>query len=216
MGFDVKAAPMDATSMTISHKRLFIVRLLALLGLVLLVGFSPIAHVLKQFIGSESRYSGWEARDLVYEKMRAGDRLYFSTDRFLPPFLDLVAENYAGKPGIKTYWIFPYLVIGQDQEARTIKDFVCLVRQWQGGSIVWGLSKEYLFDMDRTKMRFGINVGFWRRYQIEFAYSEIMYEFYDGLFARGRIKRITRLADNDAGSADKLLYESDGVSNGCS
>jgi len=182
-----------------------VIRIFALIAMALVIGFSPAAHILKQHL-AEPRYDGWQARKMVLENLNAGDRLFFSNDRFLPPFLDLVADTYAGRASIRTYWIFPYLFIGQGPESRTVADFACHIWQEENGSIVWALSKEYLTDFDRQERTFRVTLGYWNRYEISFSYNEILYEFYDGLFARGQIESIRQLGDAANGGSDQLLY----------
>lgn len=182
-----------------------IVKIVAVVGMTILVAFSPAAHMLKHVLSAEPRYDGWLAREAVHGQIKPGDLLYFSNDQYLLPFLDLVSKKYKGQALVGTYWIFPYLVIGRDYEARTVTDFVCHVARHEESDIIWGVSKEYLSDFNKGTSGFIVNLGFWRQFKIDFTYSEILYEVYDGLFARGRIEQIRQI-DEGAEDAGRIIY----------
>jgi len=181
-----------------------VIKIVILVAISLSVAFSPAAHILKHVLSVEPRYDGWQAKKAVQNQLKAGDLLYFSNDRFLPPFLDLVSKMYAGNASIGTYWIFPYLVIGREYESRTVADFVCHVARHEENAIVWGISKEYISRFEKNSAEFDVRLGFWRQVKIKFSYSDILYEVYDGLFARGQIERITLMRDGEGGASRKL------------
>ncbi len=194
--------------------RITVLRTLVLAAMALLVGFSPASHILKHQLSDGPRYDGWKARASVLGKLNAGDRLYFSSDRFMPPFLDLVVDMYRGHAEIKSYWIFPYLVIGRDLEMRTVNDFVCHAWRHEESSIVWGVSKEYLTNFDKESREFDFNLGFWRKFKVKFRYSDILYEVYDGMFVRGQIERIVGPEDDGADGLE-TLYQRGAVPTNC-
>ena len=124
-----------------------VLKILLSASLIFCVLFNPAAHTLKHVLLDEPRYHGFGAVDLVHAKISANDTLLYTDDRFAPPFLDLVTKTYDGTGSVSAYWIFPPLMGGRELEKRTVMDFVCRIRQDEGGTVVWAVTKNLVVSV---------------------------------------------------------------------
>jgi len=188
--------------------------------MVLAVLFNPMAHVSKRYLYTTPRYHGPTANALVRPALAKGDALFFTTDQFLPPFIDLVKETYEslgeGTGDIAAYWVLPYMHGRPALERQTISALVCFLVRHDGDHIVWGLRKDLVrFEKGKPKRASIRLVNRFRSYRIEFQVAEILYEFHDGYFLAGRVLSLTESMDSEGRSTENLYYQFPNDAPGC-
>ncbi|MBT4489609.1 MAG: hypothetical protein HOC72_18865, partial [Rhodospirillaceae bacterium] len=186
-------------------------------AMILAVLFNPIAHISKRLVFPTLRYHGLTANALVRPYLQKGDALFFTTDQFLPPFVDLVADTYSGNADIDAFWIFPYMHGRPDLEHRAVNALVCFLARRQGERIVWGLRKDFVAldpsDPKRVTIRI---VDRFRAFRVEFEMAENLYEFHDGYFLAGRVLTFSEVFDNTSKATNALLFRAPDHAPGCS
>jgi len=181
----------------------------------LMVGFNPAVHMLKHFDSATARYNIWETLRAVRPEIRDGSIIFFTNDRFLPPFIDFVFEYYGGAKKVEAHWVFPYLIGGRELEKRTISDFVCFAADHRGQEIIWALDTFYVKRRTDETKRVIIELGDWRKIEVEFAYRDVLHEFFDGVFVRGKIVSIRQTRDENRKDIDRPLLVSGETRAGC-
>lgn len=189
---------------------------LAAVAACLCVSFNPLTHILKRQLLPTPRYSALSAIDLVRPDLRPGDMILFTSDRFLPPFADLADDTYAGRASIPAHW-FPSFFHGSPQlKADTISAFACLIARHGAREVVWGVQRRDLSALDpATRMAsFHIDARD-SSLLVGLRYKAILYDFYDGLYLRGRIERMDHVIPNPNGAQRELLFQAPGRAPGC-
>jgi hypothetical protein len=182
----------------------------------LAVLFNPIVHVSKRMILSAPRYHGLTANALVRPALSKGDALFFTTDQFLPPFVDLVKDTYKGEADIAAYWVLPYMHGRPDLERHAVSALTCFLARRHGERIVWGLRKDFVtFDKGSPRRATIRLVTRFRSFRIEFEVEDILYEFHDGYFVAGRVLALTETLDGEGKPVDTMYYRHPGHAPGC-
>tara|TARA_R110002167_G_scaffold45545_2_gene136836 strand:- start:3273 stop:4322 length:1050 start_codon:yes stop_codon:yes gene_type:complete len=174
---------------------------------VLAVLFNPITHVSKQILFSTPRYDAMVASRLVRSVLQPGDALFFTSDRHLPAFVDLVAETYAGEARFPAHWVLPFVHGSRAYEAKTVDAFVCFVARRASAPVVWGLDARYVESVSGQPTVSTIRIDTSHRLlAVDFARSETIYEFFDGVFVRGVVQSIREVRGYDGRESGALLY----------
>jgi hypothetical protein len=182
----------------------------------LTVLFNPLAHVSKRILYSTPRYHGLTASALVRPALAKGDALFFTTDQFLPPFVDLVNDTYKGEADVEAHWVLPYMHGRPDLERQAVSALTCFLARRHGERIVWGLRKDLVTFDEGSPRRATIRVVTrFRSFRIEFEVADILYEFHNGYFVAGRVLALTETLDGEGKPTDALYYRHPGQAPGC-
>jgi hypothetical protein len=176
---------------------------------IVLLGFNPAVHILKHFDPGTKRYNVLETRKVVRSKIEDEDVIYFTNDRFIPPFLDYVYDNYAGTTVVEARWIVPYLLGGKTLEDRTIADFLCIAAGHHGKNIVWALDSGHIKSRNDTAKTVTVRLGNLRRIHVDYVFREILHEFVDGVFLRGSITGIQEIKYENGADVRYQIYTSE-------
>jgi len=167
--------------------------------------YTPAAHTLKSMTSGTSRYSGVAVTESVRQDIPDEALVLFGDDRFIPPFLDLIANKYKGRGERRLHWIFPTLMGNRAVEEAMVRDFVCLVRRNGATPIVWLLNRDRVLSSENGDRKVSVVIQtFRRRLLVDFMVDEMLYDVHDSVFLRGSLTRIV-VADAD-GNIAKMLY----------
>ena len=179
------------------------------------VMYTPMAHTLKLLIGGTQRYQGVVVANTVRSKIPDNDLILFGDDRFMPPFLDLVAKKYKDGTGRKLHWIFPPLMGSRVIEEAMVADFVCLIAENEKTPITWLLNRGTVTASATVSNRVGIVLRTFRRHLlVDFDVEDVLYEVHDGIFLRGGVARVVVARGNEG--EEEVLYPDPALSSGCS
>ena len=178
------------------------------------VMYTPMAHTLKFLIGGKQRYQGVVVAKTVRLTIPDNDLILFGDDRFMPPFLDLVAKKYKDGTGRKLHWIFPILMGNRAIEEAMVADFVCLIAENEKTPITWLLNRGSITASATVGNRVGIVVQTFRRsLLVDFDVEEVFYEVHDSIFLRGGVARVVVARGNEG--EEEVLYPDPALSSGC-
>ena len=183
------------------------------------VMYTPMAHTLKLLIGGTQRYQGVVVANTVRPTIPDNDLILFGDDRFMPPFLDLIAKKYKDGTGRKLHWIFPPLMGSRVIEEAMVADFVCLIAENEKTPITWLLNRGTVTASATVSNRVRIDLNtaygqFSRRLLVDFDVDDVLYEVHDAIFLRGGVSRVVVARANEG--EEEVLYPDPALSSGCS
>jgi len=179
------------------------------------VMYTPVAHTLKLLIGGAPGYQGVVVAETVRSTIPDNDLILFGDDRFMPPFLDLIAEKYKDGTGQNLHWIFPTLMGSRAIEEAMVADFVCLIAENENTPITWLLNRGTVTASATVSNRVGIVLRtFRRRLVVDFDVENVLYEVHDGIFLRGGVARVAVASGNEG--EEEILYPESALSSECS
>ena len=177
------------------------------LGFCAVVLIQPIAHIAKHALFSQPRYDAWKAREVVLPRLNNGENILVSPDHFLSAFLEDFQATHRANPKRQVHWVFPQVIGGAELEAKAVSSFICFLDNYGEQGLVWALEKHLIIEQDKINKKASIRIGQWKRYIIEFGYSEIMYEVHDSIFLRGFVESLNELIQNESDSRMRILYD---------
>jgi hypothetical protein len=167
--------------------------------------YTPAAHTLKSMTSGTPSYSGVTVTESVRQKISDDALVLFGDDRFMPPFLDLIANKYKGGRERQLHWVFPTLMGDRALEEAMVRDFLCLVGRNRATPIVWLLNRDRVPAWQNGDRKAAVVIQtFRRRLLVDFVVDELLYDVHDSVFLRGGIVRVV-VADANGGIAE-ILY----------
>jgi len=183
-----------------------LMKLLLVVCLSAVVLIQPASHILKHAVSSESRFDAWKAHSLLATSLRPQESIFVTHDNFLPSAIEYFQDTYRGNTEHMAHVVFHHLVGGPKLEQKAIQAFLCFIARHGQRGIVWALVKAAMAYDDREVGKTEVRLGFYRQIAIEFHYSEVLYEFHDGVFLRGIVKRVREVRGADGTKLDRLLF----------
>lgn len=191
-------------------------RRLALLAVVVVaVLANPLAHLAKHVLAATPRFHPLPLAAAVRPAIGAGDRLFFSDDRFLLTFADRKIANLKGDRAFQAHWVLPYFLGDRDFEDRVVAEFVCDLAAAPDRRVIWIVSANRLGWLDRSARLATIESRRYagsRRLQYLLRYDDILYEAHNVVALKGEVSRVTEILPN---GEQKAIYRSPDLAPTC-